>query len=124
MKPISYSFLLVGTVAVILGMLWGIQMSATGDHTLAPAHAHLNLLGWVSMAIFAFYYQLVPGAEQGLLPKLHFAAAVVALGLLVPGIVLAIQGKGDMLAKLGSVVAAVSMLLFLFVLVRTGRKTA
>ena len=91
MKGLSFAFLLIGTVSVIVGMAWGIQMSASGDHTLAPAHAHLNLLGWVSMAIFAVYYHLVHGAARGWLPKLHFALAVLGLLILVPGIALAIE---------------------------------
>ena len=71
-------------------MVWGIQMSASQDHLLSPAHGHLNLLGWVSCAIYAFYYHLVPIAGEGTLPRLHLAATVLSLGLLVPGIPLAI----------------------------------
>ena len=118
MKSISNAFLIAGVVSVVGGMAWGIQMSATHDHTLAPAHAHLNLLGWVSFAIFAFYYRLVPEAAEGLLPRLHFGLAVGGLGTLVPGIVLAITGQGETLAKLGSVLSLASMLVFLWVVVR------
>ncbi|WP_417525872.1 hypothetical protein [Marinovum sp.] len=123
MKPLSFAFLLVGTTAVLIGMSWGIQMSASGDHTLSPAHAHLNLLGWVSMAIFGFYYHLVPGADEGVLPKAHFAASVGGLVLIVPGIVLAITERGETLAKIGSVLTVLGAVLFLVVLVRTGRRS-
>lgn len=121
MKGLSFAFLLIGTVSVIVGMAWGIQMSASGDHTLAPAHAHLNLLGWVSMAIFAVYYHLVPGAARGWLPKLHFALAVLGLLILVPGIALAIEDRGDVLAKAGSTLSLAAMLAFLAVLLRSAR---
>src|SRR5437764_922833 len=33
---------------VIVGMIWGIVMAISQDHSTFPAHAHLNLLGWVS----------------------------------------------------------------------------
>ncbi|MFZ5964402.1 hypothetical protein ACOXXX_15765 [Thalassococcus sp. BH17M4-6] len=122
MKGISFGFLVIGVISVIIGMGWGIQMSASGDHVLAPAHAHLNLLGWVSMAIFAFYYHLVPGAMDGWLPKAHFALAVVGLVLIVPGIVFAILETGETLAKIGSLLTLLSMLTFLAVVLRDPRR--
>ena len=35
----------------------GIFMATSQDFTLMPAHAHLNLLGWVSMALYGLYYR-------------------------------------------------------------------
>ena len=118
MKGISYAFFIAGVVSVVVGMIWGIQMSATHDHTLSPAHAHLNLLGWVSFAIFAFYYRLVPEAAEGVLPKLHLALALAGLVAIVPGIVMAITERGETLAKIGSVLSLLSMVVFLVVVVR------
>lgn len=123
MKPLAFAFLLVGTISVVIGMGWGIQMSATADHTLSPAHAHLNLLGWVTMALFAFFYQLVPGADQGLLPKLHFGSAVLGLVIIIPGIVMAVKQTGETMAKIGSVLTLLSMILFLVVVLTKGRQS-
>lgn len=118
MKSISFWFFILGVASVLIGMIWGIQMSATHDHLLSPAHAHLNLLGWVSFSIFAFYYHLVPDAAEGTLPQVHFALAVSGLVLIVPGIAMAIQGQGETLAKLGSVLSVLNMLVFAAVVVR------
>jgi len=125
MKGLSFAFLAAGALSVVVGMIWGIQMSATHDHSLAPAHAHLNLLGWVSFAIFGFYYHLQPKAAQGLLPKIHFATALTGLAVLVPGIALAIQNRGATLAKAGSVLCLLSMCLFVWILAANAfQKTA
>ena len=43
-------------VMVVAGMIWGIVMAITEDHSTFPAHAHLNLLGWVSLFLFGIYY--------------------------------------------------------------------
>ncbi|OWU82479.1 hypothetical protein [Phaeobacter sp. 22II1-1F12B] len=118
MKSISFWFFILGVASVLIGMIWGIQMSATHDHLLSPAHAHLNLLGWVSFSIFAFYYHLVPDAAEGTLPQVHFTLAVSGLVLIVPGIAMAIQGQGETLAKLGSVLSVLNMLVFAAVVVR------
>ena len=122
MKGISIYFFLVAIVSVTLGMIWGIQMSASHDHIMAPAHAHLNLLGWVSMAIFAFYYHLVPEAALGTLPKLHLALAVLGLVTIVPGIAMAVKETGEILAKLGSLLTLASMLVFLVIVVLQVRR--
>ena len=88
-------FLLTGVVALIVGMLWGIQMSASGDHTLSPAHGHLNLIGFVTMAVFGGYYALTPQAATGRLAKAHFGVTLAAVLLIVPGIVIAVIGYAE-----------------------------
>jgi cbb3-type cytochrome oxidase subunit 1 len=111
-------FFLVAAVFALVGMLWGIQMSATHDHTLSPAHGHLNLLGFVAMSVFGAYYALSPQAARSPLASVHFGLAILSVLVLVPGIVMAITGQGEVLAKLGSVLAVLSMGLFAFVVFR------
>lgn len=100
----------------------GTQMAGGDDHLPAPAHAHLNLLGWVGFSVFAFYYHLVPQAAQGLLPRAYFAFSAGGVATLVPGIALAIRDQGDKLVRFGSVLSLVSMLLFLFVVIISARQ--
>ena len=121
MTGIARIFMLAGLLSVFLGMIWGIQMSASGDHGLSPAHAHLNLLGWVGFSIFAFYYHLVPEAAQGRLAWLHLACAVAGVVMIVPGIVLALTGQGETLAKLGSVLSVLSVAIFAAIVIRGTR---
>ncbi|RCW22557.1 hypothetical protein DFR48_10879 [Ciceribacter lividus] len=123
MRGISFWFFMTAIVYVTLGMIWGIVMAATGDHRLAAAHAHLNLVGWVTLALFGIYYHLVPAAGEHLLAKVHFAVATAGVVLIVPGIAMALTGAGELLAKVGSVLTLASMLLFAVVVFRS-RKTA
>lgn len=109
-KPTLFFF--CAAIFALIGMVWGIQMSATHDHSLSPAHGHLNLLGFVAMAIFGTYYALAPSAAASRLAWVHFGLSVLSVLVLVPGIVLAISGKGEMLAKLGSVLAVLAMVIF------------
>ena len=122
MNTLATRFYLAAGIFALCGMVWGIQMSATGDHSLSPAHAHLNLLGWVSLAIFAVFYHLVPEAAESLLAKVQAGVALIGLALIVPGIVMALTQSGETLAKIGSVLTIVSMLLFIGVVVTKGRK--
>ena len=119
MRAMPFMFVFTASIYVSIGMVWGIVMAATGDHILAPAHAHLNLVGWVTTAIFGFYYQLVPAAAERRLAKIHFGVATAGLLILVPGIVMAITGQGEALAKVGAVLTLTSMLIFVFTVFRT-----
>lgn len=106
-------------VYALVGMGFGIWMSASGNHQFAPAHAHLNLLGWVSIAIFAAYYTLYPQAGSSMLAKVQVAAMHLGTILMFPGVIMAISGTGEGLAKAGSLLAIISMLLFVVVAFRT-----
>lgn len=119
MKGWAFSFMLLGIVSVLVGMGWGIHMSASGDHAMAPAHAHLNLIGWVGSAIFAMYYHTVPRAGEGMLPKIHFLLAAVTAAAMPVGIAQAVSQSGDALAKGASVLAIVTMLVFLTVVIKS-----
>lgn len=121
MRGISFWFVATAALYVTIGMVWGIVMSASGDHTLAPAHAHLNLLGWVTMALFGIYYHLVPTSGEYMLAKIHYGVATLGVLIIVPGIVMALQHSGETLAKIGSVLTVLSMLIFLFTVIRDRR---
>lgn len=124
MRPLPFILFLAAGIAGLIGMAWGIQMSASANHTMAPAHAHLNLLGWVSLALYGTFYQLVPAAGESMLAKVQALVAVLGVALIVPGIAMAIAQTGETLAKLGSVITILSMLLFVVVVLTKGRATA
>ncbi len=107
-------------IFALIGMLWGIHMSATGDHLLSPAHGHLNLIGFVALSIFGTYYALTPAAAKSRLGMVHYVLTVVTVLMMAPGIVLAITDKGAFLAQISSVLGVATMGLFLFIILRHG----
>lgn len=118
MKGLAFWFMVPGVISVLVGMGWGLYMAGNGDHVMMPAHAHLNLMGFVSFAIFAFYYHMIPGADAGTLPKLHFVLSLSGLVVVVPGIALSIQERTDALAAVGSIISTLGMICFLAVVLR------
>ena len=120
MKSIPSQFFATAAIFALIGMLWGIQMSASQDHSLSPAHRHLNLIGFVTMSLYAIYYALTPQAAGSRLAKIHYYLTLIMVLVMVPGIYLAIAEEQDMLAKLGSVPAVLSMALFLYMIFRFG----
>lgn len=124
MNTLSKTCWLGAAIYALLGMIFGIAMSASGDHTLAAAHGHLNLLGWASLALYGAFYSLYPQASTGLAARAQVVLAHLGVIVLTPGIALAILGQGEALAKVGSVLVLLSMAAFLAVVALQVRRAA
>ena len=72
MNNMSNWFLRLAVLYLAIGVALGIGMAAHHDFSLHPVHAHLNLLGWVSLALFGLFYRAVPAAAGSRLAKAHF----------------------------------------------------
>lgn len=84
---ISKNFLAIAVAYLLVGIAIGMHMGASGDHTLAPAHAHINLLGFTLMTLFGLAYRVIPAMANGVLAKAHFwlhqGGALVLLVMLI-----------------------------------------
>ena len=68
----STRFLRIAAVYFVVAIALGLYMGITEKFTQVPVHAHLNLLGWVSMALFGLIYSAFPAAGQTKLATWHF----------------------------------------------------
>lgn len=116
--------LIVAALMALAGMAMGIHMGTSQDFTLAPAHAHLNLVGWVPMAIYGLYYrgQMVATGRlrwvQAILGGLGAPAMAGGLALLLTSPAGSeLHGRGEASVIVGSVLAMLSMLLFVVIVV-------
>lgn len=71
-QSIDKLFVLIALIYAIIGMLLGNVMGATMDHSQLPTHAHIMLVGWVSMALSGIIYRLWPQMKSGVLPLVNF----------------------------------------------------
>ena len=113
----------MSVVILLVGMLAGITMGIQQNFTLAPAHAHLNLVGGVLLFLFGLYYRLVPAAGTSTLAKiqgwLHMAGAI----LFPAGIaVVLLKGPSFEAAPIaGSLLVVTAMALFAVIVFRSAR---
>ena len=119
---LSARFFATAAILALIGMAWGIQMSATHDHALSPAHGHLNLVGFVAMSIYGAFYGLFPAAADSRLAGFHYWLALAAVLVLTPGIAIAIAREQPALAQIGSLLTMASMALFVWIVLRTGAR--
>jgi hypothetical protein len=113
----------VSVVVLLIGMLAGIAMGITQNFMLAPAHAHLNLVGGVLLFLFGLYYRLVPAAGTAALAKVQ-GSLHIAGGILFPlGVALVLlKGPSVEAAPIaGSLIVVAAMLLFAVIVFRTAR---
>jgi len=104
----------IAMVWILVGVTLGIGMAATHDHSLFPAHAHINLLGWVSMGIFAFFYRLWPHAAATKLAKIQFWTYVPAHVVQMIALVILLRGNAGIepVLAIASIVVGAAFVMF------------
>ena len=122
MKRVDVYFLLLATVLLICGATLGIVMGAREDFQLVPVHAHLNLAGWASLALFGLTYRAYPQLAETRLAGLHFVVSATGSVLLPIGIGFAVLRGEPTLAIVASMLWLLGVLLFLAQLVRLARE--
>jgi hypothetical protein len=122
MKRVDVYFLLLATVLLICGAVLGIVMGAREDFQLVPVHAHLNLAGWASLALFGLTYRAYPQIAATSLARYHFIVSATASVLLPIGIGLAVLRNSPGLAIFASILWLLGVLMFLTQLLRLMRR--
>lgn len=111
---IGVLFLKIAAIYFLVGVGMGLTMEIIQDHRLAGAHAHINLVGWASMALFGLLYVLFPRAGDSLLAKLHFWLYNISLPLFMLGLCFVLLGNTSLmiLLQIFPNVLVLSVLLF------------
>ena len=124
MKASSLSFQ-AAVLFVLAGMVWGLQMGISNDHSAFPAHAHLNLLGFVSLFLFGFYYRMYPSLDQSRAAFAQVWIWIVGTIIMAIGVAFVHTGHkgGDPTAAIGSVIVLAAMLVFGWLVFRSERRT-
>jgi hypothetical protein len=93
-------------------------MGITEDHSAMPAHAHIMLLGWVTSALFGFYYALQPAKAEWRAALVHFAIYLAGMVIMLPALYLKYTGypQFEPLLGGGSMIVGLGVLIFAYVL--------
>ena len=107
LSPSATTWLKLAVVYLIGGVALGIAMGASGNFTLRPVHAHLNLLGWATLALAGLTYTVYPEACRSRLARIHFWLHNAALPVMMGALTLLLLGHGEVVPVLaGSEIAA------------------
>ena len=110
-------FLKIAGVYFALAVTLGLVMGIIHNFAFSSVHAHLNLLGWVSMALFGIIYLFFPMASKTKLANAHFWLHNIGLPVMQGALFLQIL-TGNASLTLGIVIGSILVVLgtFLFVI--------
>ena len=118
MPRVSQLFFKAATIFLIVGVAVGLHMGISENHSAMPAHAHINLLGWVTSALFGGYYALEPSKAEWRLAMVHFVVYVIGMVIMLPALYLKYTGYPEFEPLLagGSMIVALGIVIFSYVL--------
>jgi hypothetical protein len=105
----------IGALYLALGICLGLVMGASHQFTLAPVHAHLNLLGFATFTLAGLIYKAYPAAADTRLAKWHFWLHNIGLPPFMVALALMLRGNEGMGPVVGilSMVVGAGVLLFI-----------
>ncbi|WP_411359743.1 TonB-dependent receptor [Pseudidiomarina salilacus] len=120
-------FLLTAFIYGLLGLLLGIAMAASKNHTQLPTHAHLLLLGFVVSVLYGIFHKVWLDYEGTLLSHIQFwlhqlGVVGISLGLFVLYGGFTARKSIEPLLGGASVITLVAFVLMGWMLLRQARK--
>ena len=117
MPRISEYFFRTAILFLLVGIAIGIHMAISQNHNVIGAHAHINLLGWVTSAVFGGYYALNPAKATGRLPLIQYIVYTAGVLLMVVSLYLLLMGNTAMepMVAAGSLITFAGVLLFAWI---------
>jgi cbb3-type cytochrome oxidase subunit 1 len=114
MPRIAEYFFRAAILFLIVGIGIGLMMGITQNHNVIGAHAHINLLGWVTSGLFGTYYALNPNKARRPVAMAHFLVYTAGVVTMTFSLYMVLSGEGafDVPLIIGSLVIAVGVLLF------------
>lgn len=107
-------WLKLAVLYLILGISLGIAMGASQNFTLRPVHAHINLLGWTTMALAGLIYSVFPQAGASRLARVHFWLLNLALPVMMGALSMLLLGHVAVapVLAIAEVIGALAILAF------------
>lgn len=114
-NKVGKAYLKVASIYFAIGVLAGLTMGIIHDFRFTSVHAHVNLLGWVSMALFGIIYHFYPNAANSKLAKTQFWLHNIGVPVMLGGIALQVLGVSAALPPtiIGSLAVVVGVILFM-----------
>ncbi|MCP1517880.1 drug/metabolite transporter superfamily protein YnfA [Pseudomonas migulae] len=115
-NPRSRTWFRLAALYFAIGVMLGVAMGASGDHSLFAVHAHVNLLGWVSMALFGIIGTAHPSITEGRAAAAQFWMYNIGVPVMLGALTLRLKGFAAIEPLIGaaSILVGCSVLLFVW----------
>jgi len=117
MPKISEYYFRTAILFLIVGIAIGIHMSISQNHNVIGAHAHINLLGWVTSALFGGYYALNPAKAAGRLAMIQYVVYTLGAAVMGASLYLLLSGNAgaEPAVAISSIVTFAGVLIFAWI---------
>lgn len=105
----------ISSLYFVVGVVLGMVMGMANLFQFTSTHAHVNLLGWVSMTLFGLIYHAFPSLTENILAKVHFWLHNIGLPIMLLGLVafgLRNNTLGIPLMAVGGVLIVIATVIF------------
>jgi hypothetical protein len=110
---LSNRFIHTAVAFFVVGVFLGLYMGANKDFRFVHVHAHINLLGWMSLGIAGLLYHMHPHLQKSWLAHAHYWLHSVGLIVFMGGFAYGnIVGYVFVPVAIGSSMVAFGVLLF------------
>lgn len=131
MSRLTILFIKSSLIYFAIAVLVGLDITFMPEHlgSMMPVHAHLMLLGWITMMIYGVAYHILPRFSASPLysdkmANVQFYLAHIGLiGMAVSFAMRSYVNAGGMLLIVFSIIEAISIILFVFNMLMTLPKT-
>ena len=114
-------FITAALICLLSGEALGIWMGVAHDFTFAPVHAHLNLLGWATLALFGLMHRAYPALSASRLAGAQCARAVASSIAMPAGIGFAMMTQNPAIAIVAALGVLAATATFLAMFMRKAR---
>ena len=108
-------FMGIGLVFLVIGMLFGMWMGIQNDFRYAAAHAHWNLVGFVTSSIYGLTHRAYPRLAESRLTWIQCGLHVLGVLIFAPGIIVAVAYDQHTAAIIGANILILAAVLFMFI---------
>jgi len=111
---IGINLVKIGALYLVVGLLLGIVMGISHNFTFSSLHAHVLLLGWVTMVISGLVYITLPRCQEHWLARIHYWAFNLGLPAMIVGLGFLSFGNdvGERIVAPGAVVSLSAVMAF------------
>lgn len=117
------SKLLLRTASIfgVAGAILGTHMAGAGSYSFLPVHAHILVIGWLSLFVWSIFYKVFP-VRDSILVKTHVYSAIAGSTLLSVGMWLFMtkpfqinEGLSMIFYIIGGLITLISFILFMVI---------
>lgn len=117
MIQIDRTYVAIALLWAVAGMLLGLYMGITNDHTLLTVHVAMMLSGFVTLLLYGVLYRLWPMMKKSPLALAQFWISAVGVAVLIIGSYFLVMNGSIPLAAIGSIamIAGAALIAWLFI---------